>query len=221
MEEHKVHEKIRDQIRQDIKPVAPMAPAPRRAMPLLILWMALVAIVLAVFGMRSDYDTLGAAAAWSLPLLQLIAAYIIVTFALRLTVPGSAVPSSLVILAAFFGISVHLLISAVTFYMSPTYVEPSRVLPLFAICFSVTLCLGLIPLVMILFLCAKGFSSRPGIIGLVSGLGCGLTGEAAWRMHCHYSAGDHVLFAHLGAVLVTALLGWLLAYRYLRRRTIR
>ena len=217
MQEYKLPEKISKQIQRDFEPVQPLGPAHRRASLLLILWLVLVGIVLAVFGMRKDYNVLGPWTVWLLPLAQLFVGYIIVTLAIRSTIPDAATPTSLLILAVLLGISVHLAISEITFHLSPTWVEAGRLLPLAGICFVITLCLGLIPLFLMLFLCSKGFGSRPGFIGLISGFGCGLSAEAAWRMHCHYSAWNHVIFAHTGAVLFVTLLGWLIGYRYLRR----
>jgi hypothetical protein len=168
--------------------------------------------------LRRDSEVLGPWMLWGLPLIQLLAAYITVAMALRLSLPGSEVSTSSLAGVALLGVAVHLAISGIVFHLSPIQVEAGRQMHLAIVCFLFTLGLGLIPLIFVRILSLKGLVSRPAILGLACGLGCGLTGEAAWRMHCPYSSWDHVLIAHSGAVLATALLGFILSYSASRRR---
>ena len=48
---------------------------------------------------------------------------------------------------------------------------------------------------------------RPLIMGVLFGLGAGLMADAGWRIFCHFSEPAHVLSAHLGGVLVSAMAG--------------
>lgn len=61
------------------------------------------------------------------------------------------------------------------------------------------------------------FPVRPGVAGLLAGLGGGLMADAGWRLFCHFSDPAHVLGAHLGSVLVVAAAGAGLT-RWLARR---
>jgi hypothetical protein len=60
-------------------------------------------------------------------------------------------------------------------------------------------------------LVARAYPTRPGVAGLLLGLGAGVIADAGWRMFCHFSEPAHVLPAHLGGVAVAALAGWCLA----------
>jgi hypothetical protein len=146
-----------------------------------------------------------------------MAAYLLVAYGLRSTIPGRGVPAVIGILLASSAFVVHLAVAGLTFHLSPIHVEAGREWQMALICISITLFLGLIPLAMVLALSSQGLQLRPTILGLTFGLGSGLSGEAAWRMHCHYTAWSHILIAHTGAVIATALLGALLGFLWQRR----
>jgi hypothetical protein len=59
-------------------------------------------------------------------------------------------------------------------------------------------------------LAARAFPTRPAVTGALLGLGAGLIADAGWRLFCHFSEPAHVLSAHMGAVLMSMLIGsWL------------
>ena len=62
---------------------------------------------------------------------------------------------------------------------------------------------------------------RPLILGLVCGVGCGLSGEAIWRMHCHYNSWGHILSSHFGAIIAAGLIGFLIGFLSFRRRRLK
>jgi hypothetical protein len=213
-----LQKKIRDQIQHDMEPVRALAPIWRRVSPLLLIWLMLTGLVLVLLGLRSDSDLLGPWITWGLPVVQLLAAYLIVAFALRLTIPGSSVSASFLAFLAALGIAAHLAISEIMFRLSPSRVESNRELDLALICFFVTVVLGLIPSLYVVFLSRQGLVSRPLFLGLVCGIGCGLSGEAIWRLHCPYNSWEHILSAHMGAMLATGLIGFLIGFMFLRLR---
>ena len=61
-------------------------------------------------------------------------------------------------------------------------------------------------------LVARAYPTRPGVAGLLLGVGAGVIADAGWRMFCHFSEPAHVLSAHLGGVAVAALAGWSLGH---------
>jgi hypothetical protein len=218
MEEDTLQKKIRDQIQQDIEPVHALAPVWKRAMPLVLIWLVLIGLVILLTGLRSDSDLLGPWIVWGFPAVQLLAAYAMVTLALRLTIPGSSGSVSFLSFLALLGIAIHLMISGVMFYLSPTHVEANREVGLALFCFATTFVLSLIPSLLVIYAARQGLVSRPLIVGLVCGAGCGLSGEAIWRMHCHYNSWDHILSAHFGAIVAAGLIGFLIGFLSLRRR---
>ena len=101
--------------------------------------------------------------------------------------------------------------------MSPTVIEADREASVSGVCFIITVILGLVPLALFLLLSSKGLTSRPKILGLVCGLGCGLSGEAVWRVHCPFNSWDHILVSHSGAIVAVAILGAVI-YKKIRPR---
>ena len=218
MTEDRLYKKIREKIQDDVRPVHALAPIWKRALPLLLIWLALIGLVLFLSGLRIDSDLLGPWVVWGFPAVQLLIAYAIVALALRFTIPGSSVSASFLAFLALIGIVAHLAISGFVFQLSPTHVEANREMGLSLFCFLATFILSLIPSFFVVFLARQGFASHRLFLGLVCGIGCGLSGEAIWRMHCHYNSWDHILSAHTGAVFAAGLVGFLIGFLSLRRR---
>jgi len=76
---------------------------------------------------------------------------------------------------------------------------------------------SLLPLAVFLTFSTRGMLRRTVTAGFLRGLGSGLCGEAAWRMHCAYTSWDHILYAHTGAILLTVVLGTALGFWWQRR----
>ncbi len=221
MEEDTLHRKIRDQIQQDTRRVHALAPIWKRAMPLILIWMVLIGLVVMLPGLRSDSELLGPWIVWGFPVVQLLAAYAMVALALRLTIPGSSVSASFLSFLALLGIAIHLGLSGIVFRLSPTHVEVNREVDLAILCFVTTLVLSLMPSIFVIFVARQGLTSRPMFLGLVCGAGCGLSGEAIWRMHCHYNSWGHILSAHFGAIIAAGLIGFLIGFFSFRRRCLK
>ena len=62
-------------------------------------------------------------------------------------------------------------------------------------------------------LAARAYPTRPALAGALIGLGAGLMADAGWRIFCHFSEPAHVLSAHLAAVVMSAVIGALVAVR--------
>jgi hypothetical protein len=65
-------------------------------------------------------------------------------------------------------------------------------------------------------LALRAYPTRPVVAGWLAGLGGGLMADAGWRLFCHFSEPAHVLAAHLGGVIVAALVGAAAARRLAR-----
>jgi hypothetical protein len=211
-------EKIKRQIGTSPKPVQPLAPPGRRALWLPVLWVLSVGFVLIAFGIRRDYQQLGPWATWGFALAQCLLAYLLAGTGLRLTIPGLNLSKLTLVLFVLVTVAFQFGVFAATFELSPVRVEPGRQWEMAMICLLVTIPLGLLPLAVMSALSVKGVPQRAVAIGLLCGLGGGLAAEAAWRLHCPYSAWGHVLTAHSGGVLALALLGAGLGYYWQRKR---
>ncbi len=210
-------EKLKDRIEEDMAPVKSYAPPWRRASFLFGIWSLLGALVLLLFGLRQDANALGPWILWLLPLVQLLSAYALIILSIRLTIPGSAVATTILVALALLGVAVHLAVSWILVHLSPIGVELGEDLRASSVCLIITLCLSILPLVMALTLCSRGFPSRPIVVGLACGFACGLSAEAIWRLHCPYNAWSHILSSHTLAVLAAVLLGWILSLIFFRR----
>ena len=198
-------------IRNDLRPVQPLAPPVRRAawtVPLAAL--TLVAATL-VFGLRGDAPRLGWTLTWGASALQTLLALALVALALREAVPGRGMrPASLLLAAAaVLGFSTALTLR--TWSISPTVIE--RLSPAFVagICVTGTVVSAVPLLAIAALLAARAFVVRPWSAGLLYGLGAGLGADAGWRLFCHYSDPAHVFPAHTAAVAAVGGLGILVA----------
>jgi hypothetical protein len=200
-------EKLKKEIVADLRPQKPLAASWKRALLLLPLWLILMVFVLAVFGLRSDYETLGAWGSWGLTVVQLAAAYGLIWVGLQLVIPGSGYATGTVAFLGLLALGVHFLVAGFTFRLSPVWVPVEREWALALICFLVIFFLGVIPLALASSLAARGLTWLPALVGGVCGLGAGLAGEAVWRMHCSITSWDHVLPSHTTAVFGTMVLG--------------
>jgi len=214
--EDRLYEELKGRMQGDMMPVRPLTRTWKRASFLWLIWTALILLVLLSFGLRRDYESVGLWLTWILPLVQMFFAYMIIALSLRLTVPGSAVASSVLAGIALLGAAVHLTVSSIIFHLSPTVVEPGHDFHASAVCFGMTIVLSLLPIIAVLFLCWRGFPSHPSILGPACGLGCGLSAEAVWRLHCPFNSWSHILTSHTAAVAAAVLLGWLGSVLYSR-----
>ena len=211
-------ERLKQEISSDLKPEQPLAPAWKRALFLFPVWGALLALAVGGFGIRADYETVGPWVAWAFALVQVSVAYLLAIAALRLAIPGALLSTNILRLAAVLAVLIHLSVAAFTFQRSPVAVSPDRTWELWAICFLVTLLMSLLPLATGALFASKGLPFNPILVGALCGLAAGLAGEAAWRMHCHYTAWEHILAAHTSAVLVATIVGAVAGFLWQRRQ---
>jgi len=211
-------ERLRQEIALDLKPEQPLASAWKRALFLFPVWGALLVLAVGGFGIRNDYEILGPWTAWALALIQLAVAYLLAITGLQMVIPGALFAAGSVRLAAILAILSHFGIAAFTYQRSPVPVAADQVWELRAICFLITLLMGLVPLAVAMIFASKGLPFSPISVGALCGLGAGLAGEAAWRMHCHFTSWEHILTAHTSAVFAAAIVGALAGYLWQRRQ---
>lgn len=214
-------ERLKREIETDLQPVQPLAQSWRRALSLLPVWVSLVVVSVGIFGIRADYQALGPQTAWILALTQVAAAYVLVAMGLQVTIPASSVAVGTLRLLVLLALLTHLAIAAFTFHRSPLPVSPDRTWELWLICFSMTFLMSLLPLAIAGTAASKGLPLSPALTGTLFGIGAGLAGEAAWRMHCHFTAWGHILTAHTSAVLAAAIMGGILGFWWRRRQSVK
>lgn len=198
-------ERVRDQVSKTLEPVTPLRPAWMSALVAAPVALLLLSIVLVVFGLRNDAESIGGWALWGPASLMVGAAYAILMVALVQRAPESTVSRGWWIALPLLAIAVQLGGAYWTFaYSAPP--APATV-QTEAMCFWRITALGVPPVLLVLWLLSRGLPLRPKIAGLLGGVGGGLISEGVYRLHCGMSHTAHVITWHTGAILVMGLLG--------------
>ena len=82
---------------------------------------------------------------------------------------------------------------------------------MWGVCLTGTIVSALPALAVAGWLAARAFPLRPRLAGALYGVGAGLMADAGWRLFCHFSHPAHVFGAHTLGIVVTGMLGVLLA----------
>lgn len=204
-----VPQRLRETIEHDLRPVRPLAGPFRRA----ALFIPVAAVFLVgvpwVFGLRPDVPLMGPAVSWGLSGLQVLAGIFVLGLALKESVPGNALSPRVLIASAVAAIALVVVVTEVTFAVSPTIAPPPLRAPFLRFCAGFSTLVGT-PLVLLAgFLAARALPLRPWVAGGLYGLAAGLIADAGWRLFCEVSSPGHVLVAHGAGVGSLALIGML------------
>ena len=203
---------LRARLAADYTAVRPLPSPPARAAWLLPFAALALLAAPAFFNVRSDADRLGWTLSWGASIIQVVFGFIVLTAALRESVPGRA--WSPMAVAAWLAAPFVLLIAVTLATWDASQVVLSRgwwLVGLMCVSASAATALPIVALANVL--AARAYPTRPAIAGLLLGVGAGLMADAGWRLFCHFSEPSHVLSAHLGGVAVAALAGSALAVR--------
>ena len=202
---------LRARIEADCDAVRPLAKPIVRAISLLPLAALALLAAPTFFNVRSDAERIGWILTWGASLGQVALGFIVITAALRESIPGRA--WSTVALAGWI-VTPFVVLVAITVTAS----ELSRIplqrgwwqVGLLCVGGSVATALPIVALAHVL--AARAYPTRPAVAGVLFGLGAGLMADAGWRLFCHFGEPSHVLSAHLGGIVVAALCGSALAF---------
>ena len=203
---------LRAQLSADYAPVKPLAAPMARA--LWLLPFAALSLVAAqfIFELRLDAPRLGWGGTWGVSIAQVVVGLMVVAAALREAVPGRG--WGRVAGALWIGVPIAMVV-AVTW--ASWEVSPIRLRAgwyfVGGLCLTGSIVSALPAVTMASILAARAYPTRPALAGALLGLGAGLMADAGWRLFCHFSEPSHVLSAHLGGVLVSMLIGSVLARR--------
>lgn len=199
--------RLRDEVARNLRPVRPLAPPGRRAAVLAPLAGLLLAAVPLAWGLRDDAPAVGMLPLWAGSAIQVGLAFALVATALAESVPGRLHSPWRLASRAALGGGFMIVLTGVTFLLSPTHVPGLRDAAYFRICLTRSFGLGLAPLALAVLLLRRGLAARPVVAGALAGLGAGLLADAAWRLFCEVSDPAHVLAAHAGAVVLLGVAG--------------
>ena len=194
---------------RDLEPVRPLRPPSVRALALAPLAAAIVVSVPALHFLRPDVGAIGFVRAWGFSMAQAIAGLVIVAAALRESIPGRTLPRGAVAAIIAGGLALPPVVVLLT--ASPFDLSAHERWVVGLACFRTSVIASVPALLMSSILAARAFPLRPSITGALNGLGCGLIADAGLRLWCEFSAPQHVLLAHGGAIVVSMLAGALVA----------
>jgi hypothetical protein len=207
--EDRLLERLKTELDRDFTPVVPLAGSWKRALWLWPAALMLIAAAIAGFGLRVDHARFGTMGLWGLGIVQFAGGYLVLAASLRLTIPGrglAALPLSVLGIAAA---CTHFAASEMSLLISPNGVGAGQDWRFGLICLAIIMIFAAIPFLLGVRLVRAGLPIQVRSVGLLMGLGSGLTAEAAWRFHCPISTWDHVLPFHTGAILAVLLIGLL------------
>jgi hypothetical protein len=208
---------LRDLVARDLKPVRPLRPPFVRALALVPLAGAIVVAVPALHFFRSDMTAIGMVRAWGLSFAQALAGVAIVAAALRESVPGRSLSRAGLMWTIACGLMIPALSLALTASSLDVGPQPGRGLSEGLGCFRASSSAAIPALIVAAILAARAFPLRRAVAGALYGLGCGLIADAGLRLYCEYSAPQHVVFAHGGAIVGAMFVGMLFAQVSRRR----
>lgn len=202
---------LREAVARDLRPVRPLARPWQRAAIALPVALALLMAAPMIFGVRPDAVRVGLALTWGVSVFQLGLGMVLIAMSLREAVPGRALSAPALAFAVTAAVATVVIVTFATWLMSPRHVGAGSELFIWSLCFGYTFVSALPLIVLSGLLAARAYPLRPALVGALYGLGAGLVSDAGWRLFCHYTDPLHVLPAHFGAVVASALAGVLLA----------
>jgi len=194
-------------LERDHRPVRPMLPVTRRVLAVVLWTLALLAVVLPLFGLRGDARALGLALSFGAAALECAAGVALAALALREAVPGGGVAFAGRLAALLGGLSTQALVAMACWLRTGR--PASSFSPVAATCLPLEGALGIPALAITLILVGRAYAVRPRWAGVLGGAGAGLVTDGVWHLICPHADLAHVLVLHGGAVLLLAGAGWL------------
>ena len=202
----------------------PIEPVPSRfilaARVVAIAAVLLTTVVLITLGLRRDAAELGPWMLWGLLLLELALIYGLFAVLFSEVVPSRKLRTAVWLLIPPVILAVQLIVAYVTYLRSPLQPTLERATTVGLSCMGWMVLIGLVPMALGFWLLSRGLPLRPRLSGLMVGLVAGLVADAVYRLHCPYSALDHIFSWHSASVLLLGILGFI-AGTFWDRLTIR
>ena len=216
MAEQDLLTRLKSEIGPDLTPVRPLGAPGSRALWMLETWIVLGGGIL-VFGPRPDIGALGAWRSVGFSLVEVAVCFVLVVIGLRSSIPAMAGSRSSALVWMAGALAVHVLVAWGTLERSAMAPQPGDEWRTGLACGVGIAVLSLAPLGLGTVLLRRGLLTRPFLAFGLTGFTCGLAAEAAWRLHCEYSAWGHVLPFHLGALVFPLLVAFAAAVVVSRR----
>ncbi|MBK9374823.1 MAG: DUF1109 family protein [Holophagales bacterium] len=198
---------LRRLVRDELRPVRPLASPARRALVLLVWAPVAVAFVLAFARPRPDAADLGWLFSWGVVLAELIAGAGLVTLSLGEAVPGRGAGRQAGLIALAGAASLFVVLAVLARGASAGIPVPDPLVSHGPACFAMTGLIGLTALAVVAVLILRATPLRASFAGLLAGAGTGLMAAGVHHLDCPVTHLAHVLVWHGGGIVVLALLG--------------
>jgi hypothetical protein len=200
------HQRVRQVVVRDLKPVRPLLPPGRR-----LLLLIPIAIVAAGYSpslaTRGDLGQLGVLAAWGLSAVQWMIGLLILGVALRYAVPGRGVSRRFLIATIAAAPLTILTVTAITYALEPSGVPPGMAFTYWWACVRDPMIIAAPIFLVASVLAMRAYPTRPALVGALCGLAAGLLADSGWRLYCDVSSPSHVLGSHGLAIVLMAGVG--------------
>jgi hypothetical protein len=217
VKEDQLYKQLRERLRGDFTPLKPLEKPWKRALWIFPISLVFMVVTLAVFHLRSDYANFHPLVLFGFIFLQILACYLAFTVSLETSIPGSVKSPLLLTGIGLLGPAVFGIASWAASHVSPSPPLSDQGWKTGMACLTIIGLYGLLALMFGFFLVRSGLPFRAEAIGLLTGLGGGLTAEAAWRLHCPNTSWDHILIFHGGSVLFLLLAGLIIGFLWKRK----
>ncbi len=203
-----IPEPLRRTIASDLRPVRPLPPLWKRAMAVAVTVVAVAVAVLITHALRPDLVTLSPWVGWGAALFEGLIGLLIMALALRESVPGRALSGGVLGIVIGLAIVSNLIVVIATRLDVAGSAGMWGPLTRGMMCSRNELMFALPALLVTIYLVIRAFPLRPQIVGMLAGLGAGLTADGINHLLCPVSSLMHVLVWHTGAMLGLMIFGW-------------
>jgi hypothetical protein len=200
------HERVRQMVARDLKPVRPLL-APGHRLLLLVPIAIVAAGYSPAISIRDDLGRLGLWAAWGLSAAQWTIGLLILGVALRYAVPGRGVSRRFLIATLAAAPATILAVTAITYVVDPSGVPPGMAFTYWWACLRDPLMIAAPLFLVASVLAMRAHPTRPVLVGAMCGLAAGVLADSGFRLFCDVSSPLHVLTSHSLAIVVMAGLG--------------
>jgi len=205
MTESDIPAMLASRVRENLKPVRPLASPMRRLLALAPLAALLLFGPPLYWGWRTNLALLPGWASFGLSVAESLGGAALLGLALRQAVPGLAVPTRWLLLAIAGAAAIFTTISLITAQMLPTPLHnPAAWSRRAWECVVMELVFAVPSLAISAWFVARALPTRPALTGAAYGLAVGLMTDAGVRLFCWIDEPSHVFAAHGGAILLGA-----------------
>lgn len=204
MNQARVPDALLSVVKQDLRPVRPLAGPARRALALTPLAVVLY-VGMPLFWKWQAHVTFAPWPAWIMSGLEIILSLVVLAAAFREAVPGRQLSRGM--LYSVIGAAAAGFLLFNSNHQTPAAFTVETWVHWLRGCLYMTISFSIPALIAPAMLVARALPNRPGLTGALYGLAIGLMADAGLRLFCWDGGLTHLLAAHGGAIALLVALG--------------